>query len=270
MKKHEHSDTPGTSVTACEMKKSNSFFFKDTMPMPASLYVLTVIGVGLAIALHCLSRIVADSSWQWLYLAGLTVLTSCLAIKIPLPRSRMGSLTISISDFCIFGALFVFGPHVAVAIAIIEGIVSSLRVRIKRLYKVLFNISQLSLTAFVVGTIFRQLQSGTILQDSAYTLGAPELLIKTVICSLLYFTLNSFLVATAVALVSIESLALLWKVNFLWVSPTNFFNASCAAVSALATQPIDYAFLLLPLPLILCTFYAYRIRRSRKQDLVLC
>ena len=96
MKKH---NTPTT-------KKSSVLFFKDAIPVPARLYILAVMGVGFAIALHCFSQIAAESSWQWLYLAGLTVVTSSFALKIPLVPRKGGSLSISISDFCVFAGLF--------------------------------------------------------------------------------------------------------------------------------------------------------------------
>ena len=260
MKKH---NTPTT-------KKSSVLFFKDAIPVPARLYILAVMGVGFAIALHCFSRIAAESSWQWLYLADLTVVTSSFALKIPLVPRKKGSLSISISDFCVFAGLFLFGPHVAVAIALIEGTISSARVRIKRLYKYLFNMAQLAVVTFTVGRLFDQLQGGILWQGQTLDLGLSGLVGKALLCGLLYFTLNSFLVATAVALVSMQSLVVLWKTNFLWASPTNFLNAALAALSALVTPPFGYVFLLAVVPLILCTFYAYRIGLSRKRQPAIC
>ena len=100
-------------------------------------------------------------------------------------------------------------------------------------------------------------------------LAVPALLVKILFCSLLYFILNSALVAGALALVSMQSLALLWKKNFLWASPTNCFNASVAvAVAFLTTQPIAFAFVLGVLPLVLCTYYAHRVSLYRQRVLV--
>ncbi len=119
------------------------------------------------------------------------------------------------------------------------------------------------LVTFAVGRLFDLLPDGILMQGETLGLGVSGLVAKALICSLLYFTLNSFLVAAAVALVSMQSLVVLWKTNFLWASLTNFFNAALAAVSALATAPFDYVFVLAAVPLILCTFYAYRIGLSR-------
>ncbi len=193
---------PPRAFGRSQMKQDKTFFFKDPIPVSARLYVLAVIALGLVVALYCLSRIAAEASWQWLYLAGLTVVTSCFATRIPLNLGRKGSLSISISDFCIFAALLLFGPYVAVVIAMIEAIISSLRVKIKRLYKYLFNLAQLALAAFVLGKVFYQLLGGTIPLDSTQGFAGPALLVKILSCSFLYFILNSALVAVAVALVS--------------------------------------------------------------------
>ena len=216
------------------MKQGRTLFFGDPISIAARLYVLAVLALGLAVSLHCFSRIVAEASWQWLYLAGLTGVTSCFAIRIPLLRGTKTSLSIGVSDFCIFAALLLFGPYVAVVIAMIEAIISSLRVKIKRLYKYLFNVAQLALVAFVVGEVFYHLQGGKIPLEGTPGSAGPELLVKILFCSLLYFILNSALVAVAVALVSRQSLTVLWKKNFLWASPTNLFNEPCCRSRAFA------------------------------------
>ena len=72
-------------------------------------------------------------------------------------------------------------------------------------------------------------------------------------------------VAVAIALVTRQSLTVLWKENFLWASPTNLFNASvAAAVAFLTTQPLVFAFVLAVLPLILCTYYAHQVNLYRQ------
>ncbi len=128
--------------------------------------------------------------------------------------------------------------------------------------------AQLALVAFVVGEVFCWLPGGSLPPEGSSGIAVPTLLTTVLLCSLLYFILNSALVAMAVALVSRRSLAVLWKKNFLWASPTNLFNASAAAaVAFLTTQPIVFAFLLAVLPLILCTYYAHRFNVCREPAL---
>ena len=119
------------------MKQGKRLFFKDLIPVPARLYVLAVLVLGFGVGLYCLSEVVAEASWRWLYLAVLTGVTSCFSIRVPLLRGTKTSLSIGVSDFCIFAVLLLFSPAVAVLIAMIEGAISSLRVKIKRVYKYL-------------------------------------------------------------------------------------------------------------------------------------
>ena len=83
---------------------------------------------------------------------------SCLSIKVKFAPTRIGSLTISVSDFCIFAALLIFGPQVAVVIAMTEDLASGLRIEVRRLYKHPFNISHWALVTSVIGWGLQTLQ----------------------------------------------------------------------------------------------------------------
>ncbi len=181
-------------------------------------------------------------------------MTGSFALKIPLVRCKKGSLSISISDFCIFAGLFLFGPHVAVAIALIEGTISSARVRIKRLYKYLFNMAQLAVATFAAGRLFDQLQGGMLWQEETLGLGGRKG------AGLQSPLLRSqFVPGGSSGGFGIDEVARGALENKLSL------GAALATVSTLAAQPFAYAFVLAVIPLILCTFYVYRIGLSRKR-----
>ncbi len=183
-------------------------FSQGAMPDRARGYVFLIILLGLSLIAYCAHHVVTQlDTHKWLYLAGLTVLTSCLAAKIRLASGKRGSLTVTASDFAIFAALLLFGPEVAVLIAAIEGLVSSLRVRVRRLYKYLFNMSQISLVAFLVGKVYQEwLGRGSFLDS---TEGPPVigLLLTLLFCGVLFFIINSTLVAVVLSLVTAQSMA---------------------------------------------------------------
>jgi len=104
------------------MGQATNHFFEDSIPKPARLYILAVIVVGLSLGTNALVPTLSSASWNWLWLAGLCALMSCLSIKVKFASTRIGSLTISVSDFCIFAALLIFGPQVAVVIAMTKGL----------------------------------------------------------------------------------------------------------------------------------------------------
>ena len=209
--------------------KAPGGFLPESFPVAAKVYILSVIAVGLSVFLYSayLSWMHPDS--RWLYLAGLTVVASCLAVKIPLIKGNT-SLSITISDVFIFAAILVFGPAVAVVMAVIEGFITNFRVGNKRLYKHLFNLGLLALVAFAVSQVFYLIVGKTAPLDPIGPQDLGRLLMNGGICALLYFVLNSSSVALAIALASRQSWVTVWTQNFLWTSPANFVNALCALI----------------------------------------
>ncbi len=246
------------------MGQSVNHFFGDAVPKPARLYILAVIFVGLSLGIHALVQTFIHVSWSWLWLAGLCTLTSCLSIKVTFAQARIGSLTVSVSDFCIFAALLIFGLPVAVVIAMIEGLVSGLKTGVRHLYKYLFNIAQLALVTSVIGSVLQHLQQRPPALGSSQTELIAELALKVLFCSLLYFIFNSTLVAMAVALVTVQSLALVWRADFLWVCPTNLLNTLTAAVAFFSAAPLFYAIALVLVPLIVSSYYSHRIKLAQQ------
>ncbi len=198
------------------------------------------------------------------YLAGLTVVTSCLASKIRLANGKRGSITLTASDFAIFAALLMFGPEVAALIGAIEGLVSSVRVRIRRLYKYLFNISQVSLVAFLVGKVYQECLARELFLDTTQGPQVIGLLLTLLFCAILFFMINSTLVTVALSLVTVQPAVTFWRQNLLWISPSTFTSASAAAVIFLSTQSIGLFLALAIVPLIVGTYYAHQIQLSRR------
>ncbi len=239
--------------------------FAETIPPKAKIYVLAITLVGCSLVPYCLYAVLNSPNGNWLYLAALTAVTSCFAVKVQLAAGKEASVTISVSDFFIFASILLFGPAVAVVIAAIEGLIASLKVRIKQTYKYLFNVAQVALGAFLVAQVFDRLGGGNVSLDSTRLADVPGLLIAALLCGFLYFLINSTLVAGAVALVTSQPMAKLWKDHFLWLSPTTFINASTAVLLFLSSRPIDLFAALAGVPLILGIYYAYRVKIHRQE-----
>ena len=252
----EISNSQGTAETG-------TAFFGESLGLPVRVYVLSLIYLGIPLTLYCLAQVLQADNWNWAYLAGMAVLTSCFVIRIQLGTEAGGSLSVTASDFCIFAALLFFGPPAAALIGATEGIVSSWRVGVKRLYKCLFNAAQLALVAFIVGQVFYRLGEWNVPPNSSQTQGLSGLLAKILVCALLYFILNSGFVAVAVSLVTRQRVAAVWKRNLLWASPTNFINASTAAILFFSFQPTSFWMALALVPLIVGISYAYKMGLSR-------
>ncbi|HEY3128445.1 MAG TPA: hypothetical protein VGL91_03235 [Acidobacteriota bacterium] len=235
-----------------------------SVPVAAQLYIATAIVAGLPLFAFSLYRALTVSDPRWLYLAALTVAGSCFAVKIPLmKRSADQSLSITVSDVFIFAALFFFGPAPAVVVAVIEGLVSSYRVKVKRLYKRAFNISQLALAAFVTAQVFQRMQAANLNGRGAPNL--PLLLVEAALCAVLYFLLNTAMVCAAISLATAQPFADLWRRNILWFSVANIVNEATAAAIFVYFTPANFSVVLAIIPLALVFYYARHVNLSRQQ-----
>ncbi len=256
----------GGNVNEDGSAEKTGFFFKDDLPAGAKFYIVAVILNGFSVFFYCLYRSFAQADLRWLYLAGLTVLASCFPVKIPLLKGKAQSLTITVSDVFVFAAILFLGPAVAVTLAVVDGLTSSLRVGVKRLYKQMFNLAQLALVAFVVGQIFSQLEKPMPLQ-SVQLMGLTGLLVEMAFCGLLYFFLNSSAVALAMALVTHQQFSELWTRNFLWALPANSVHAFTAGTVFLLFRPITFSVVIAILPLLGVLYYARKIKFYRIEQI---
>lgn len=241
-------------------------FFEETIPQAARAYISGVILLGAPLFAYSLYRASTDNNFHWLYLVALTVITSCFPVRLPLLKTNTQSFSITVSDVFIFSAILLFGPFVAAIVAVMEGLISSLRLKVKRMYKRLFNGAQLAIVAFIVGRVFEILQAGTGNLAAGRLTNVDRLLFEAVICGLLYFGLNSTLVAVAMSLVMRQPLGKLWRKNFLWAPPANFANASTAAIFFVQVPPVDFSATFAIIPLALVLYYAHRVNQYRLKE----
>ena len=207
-------------------------FFNETIPKGARAYILSVILVGLSLLLYGIYYCLIHFDSRWAYLGGLTVLASCLPVTIRFLKEKPQSITITVGDVFVFAGLLLFGPQVGVVLAAIEGIISSLRVKVSHWYKFLFNLAHLAAVAFFVGHLFYLLEGGF---SASQPMNFPRLLGEVTLCALLYFMLNSVLIAVAMKLVTGQPWQQLWRKNFICAIPANLVNGLAAAVVFLWT-----------------------------------
>jgi diguanylate cyclase (GGDEF)-like protein/putative nucleotidyltransferase with HDIG domain len=240
-----------------------SLFFSDSMPLKARVYIVGAVGLGLPVLAYSLLHSLTQTEYSWLYLAALAAVGSLFPVKIPSAGGdRSQSLTITTTDAFIFTAILLFGPEVAATIAAVEGILSNFRVRVKRIYKRLFNLAELTLVSFVVGKVFYTLQGTPAPLDPTQG-GSSILLVNLAFCALLHFTLNSGAVALAIALATTQPFRVLWRENFLWTSLTSVAGASAAALIFLTFDRNYFYAVAVAIPIILVIYYAYKMNLDR-------
>jgi len=195
------------------------------MPIGARIYVSGVIAGG-AIALALSLRLpVANPGMFVLFLLLSTV---AAGFKVTLPLAKGGS-TLSASYPLDFAALLLFTPGETMLIAMVSAW-SQCTFFVKErnpIDRTLFSMASLALTVFSAALTYAAL-GGVPGRIVLFSLPVP-----LVAAALVYFIVNSTLIATAIALATRQNAVEVWHDNFLWSSPAYFFGAVTAAVLAI-------------------------------------
>jgi len=197
-----------------------------TFSSKGRLYLGSVILAGSAVVLHSLYSLHKEPvGYEWFVLAGLTLLSGSFTVRVPTIPARL-----SVSETFVFAAVLLFGPAAATMVVALDSLVISLWIfrSSKRAERVLFNFAAPALAVWIASNAFYLL---TGIEPLAV---APSpilgLLVPLLILAILYFLLNSWLIAFAVGLEQRVSAFQVWRHNFLWLSLNYFSGASVAAL----------------------------------------
>ena len=232
----------------------------------ARAYVATVVAIGLTFALHSIYVLFTKPiAPEWLALAALTLLTGSFTIKVPSTTARL-----TVSETFVFASVLLFGVAAGTLTVVLETLVVALWTRRDKRseYRWLFNLAAAATSIWVSATAFFAM-SGTgpfLNRETPLTLLFAPLAILTII----YFVLNSSLVAVAVGLERNESPIQIWWKNFTWLSINYFSGASVAAVIVTYTNTLNtkalFGTLIIILPLLLVSYLTFRTAMGRVED----
>ena len=215
------------------------------------VYVGSVIAAG-TIALAMLAPRALPNPVLAATLLAAMLVVSLFKLRLPLGR---GQATMSMAYVIDFLAIVTTGAGVAMVIAA-AGVIVQCTARVRRRqpwYRAAFSVATVVLAVQAAGWTWMAL-GGSIAEPGFATTVLP-----LAIASLLYFTINTALVAGAIALSSGVSLSTLWEENFARIAPG--FLGSVAVVAALHSLFTRETFVLLPaiaVPMLLCHLaYAY-------------
>lgn len=240
---------------------------KQTQPLPttARIYISAVSVIGLtvvAVSLYALHR--EPVRLQWFLLAGLTLLSGSFTIRIPTIPARL-----SVSETFVFAAVLLFGPSAATIIVVLDSLVISLWLnrRSQSLSRVMFNMAAPSVAIWTASTAFYFLAGISPLYRSSRSI--LTLLGPLVVLAFVYFLLNSFLIAFAVAFEKRLSTYTVWRNNFFWLSLNYFSGASVAALLLPYLQRDQQEFAKVIgvfLPLLLISYLTFKTAMGRADD----
>jgi diguanylate cyclase (GGDEF)-like protein/putative nucleotidyltransferase with HDIG domain len=231
----------------------------------AQLYVGIVITAGVVAVLHSLYTLhLTPVSYHWTLLAGLTLLSGSFTIRIPTIPARL-----SVSETFVFAAVLLFGPAAATMIVVLDSLIISMWLgpRSRRPSRVLFNMAAPSVALWIASHVFYFLAA----VEPLYKTPRPilPLLVPLLVLAVLYFLLNSLLIAWAVAFEKHISALTVWRHNFLWLSLNYLSGASVAALLLPYLQPEhpEYARLIgILLPLLLISYLTFKTAMGRVDD----
>jgi diguanylate cyclase (GGDEF)-like protein/putative nucleotidyltransferase with HDIG domain len=229
------------------------------------LYLATVIGAGLFVVLSSLYTLSKSPvGYEWFVLAGLTLLSGSFTVKVPSIPARL-----SVSETFVFAAVLMYGPAAATMVVALDSLVISLWIyrTSRRFVRVLFNFSAPAVAVWIAAQAFFYLA------DVSPLVQAPQpilsLLVPLLVLAVLYFILNSWLIAWAVALEQTASALSVWRRNFLWLSLNYFSGASVAALLLPYLQTPGAAFIKvigILLPLLLISYLTLKTALGRVED----
>jgi diguanylate cyclase (GGDEF)-like protein/putative nucleotidyltransferase with HDIG domain len=128
--------------------------------------------------------------------------------------------------------------------------------------RLLFNAAATALAIWVSGTVYYSFAGVGPHLGSA----TPIHFIPLAVFTLLYFLLNTWFVAFAVAVHHDRSPLSVWWPHFPWLSINYFSGASLAALIVTYTKSIDFSTLLIFVPLLVITYFTFRTVMARFDD----
>ncbi len=197
----------------------------------------------------------------WLLLATAAIAASFFPVRLPYAKNKSEALTITASGTFIFAAVLLFSPEVGVTISVIDGILASCRSG--KLYRAVFNYSQLSLVTFLAGHLFYSSLNADPPLSGTDVEGFPYFLIMLVLWGLLYFLLNSGAVALVLSLTTKNPFVETWRQNCRWAWVTNVAGAVTAGIIFANFQRTQLMAVGIAIPVILVMYYAYQMNHER-------
>jgi diguanylate cyclase (GGDEF)-like protein/putative nucleotidyltransferase with HDIG domain len=232
------------------------------LPRAGQVYAWVVITLGvLAIgqSLHQLYR--APLEPQWLLLAALTLISGSASVKLP-----GANVAISISEAFTFTAVLLYGPAAGTLIVTLDGLVIAFWIARRRPegIRALFNFTAPALSAWVSAHVFFKTSGIAPLVEQAATLN--QILPSLVLFALLYFALNSWLIAFIVGFEKRRNPVEIWRHGFIWLSLNYFCGASVAVLLVGYNRTIDLRFLGIMVPLLLVLYFTFKTSMERAED----
>jgi len=228
------------------------------------VFVWSVIVLGAVAVCHAFSNLInAFPGSAWLVVAGLTLISGTATVKLPGVAAH-----ISVSETFLFTAVLLFGQAAGVATVVLDASIITIKTARRGLSveQTLFNLSAPSLAIWVGAAIFPAFGIKPVVEE-AESVKLAALILPLLIFTVLYFALNSGLVALAVGFSKNLSPYQVWRKHFAWLSLNYFGGASISAMLVVAySKDLHWTYVAVIVPLLLILYLTFRNSMARVAD----
>ena len=225
-------------------------------------YVFFVFACGMAAIAHSVYDLqIHPVSYQWLILAGLTLVSGSATIRVPsIPA------TVSVSETFAFTAVLLFGTAAGTLTVALDSLVISFWLARRRPEPIrfLFNVSAPALSMWFGANAFFSIAGIAPPIDEGSQLG--DIALALLVFTIVYFLVNSWLTSLAISFERGDSPFTIWHKHFRWLSLNYFGGASLAALIVVYTRDVDLIFVGIMIPLLLVLYFTFRTSMARVED----
>jgi putative nucleotidyltransferase with HDIG domain len=232
------------------------------LDLGAQAFISAIVIAGFLVIAHSVQGLRSTPvTSQWFVLAALTLLSGSITIKLPGIDA-----SISVSETFVFTSVLLFGTAAGTLTVTLDGLIISLWLWRKGIgfHKLLFNTTAPALSIWLAAELFFFVTGVPPLTQEATSLSAllPGLLLFAIV----YFLLNSWLMATVVSFEQPSSPLEIWRHNFLWLCLSFFSGASVSILLVSVSREINLTALAVIVPLLVISYLTYHTSMARVED----
>jgi putative nucleotidyltransferase with HDIG domain len=236
-----------------------------SLPLVTRTYIACVVAVGcLTIGQAFGDLFFHHIDWKWTLLALLTLVSGSATVNLPgLPA------TVSVSETFVFTSVLLFGSAAGTMTVALDALVISFWHYRKghAHYKVIFNVSAVSLAMWVASHLYYALSPyGPLYSLQDRTIRVQALLWPLLAFTIVYYVLNTWLISFAISLERRASPFQIWRNNFIWIALNYFGGASVAALLVKYVRDLDYSYLVIIVPLLVVLYFTFSTSMGRAED----
>jgi putative nucleotidyltransferase with HDIG domain len=225
------------------------------------VYIRLVVAVGGTLVFHSLVTLAdAPRLLEWFVFAALAIAIGSFVINVASVEA-----SISVADTIFIASALLFGPGPATIALAADSLIFSCRKRhdVKR---AAFNMVAPAVSMWVAAQTFFLLSGAAPLASDDAAVPVSELLLPLACLTVIYFALNSGLMAIAVGLDSKQSPLAIWRRHFLWLSLGYVAAASLALCLILVIRQVGLGAVAVVLPVLAIFHLTLRASFGRLED----